>query len=128
MDDSYGVINGKWKLMARSLTGMGSYIISPQFQIPARDYNLLQIRMRVSQSYLDRIQIYWNRLTDKNFTFPEENSVFMNISSDSNWHTYIVDLRKCPNWKGTIRQLCLAGLGLDTLIEIDFIRIWGFPQ
>ncbi len=125
LDDSYGVVDGIWRLLAKSSTGLESHLISPNFQLPAEHYNLIQLRMRISQSDLSKIRLYWNHLADEIFTFSDENSIWVDISADGEWHTYYVEVGQHPCWKGTISQLCLAELGSDNLIEIDYIRIWN---
>jgi hypothetical protein len=128
LDDSFGVINGIWSLFAQSSAGLGSYIISPQFQVPAKFYNLIELRLRIEKTDLNRIFLYWNRLRDKIFAFYDKNSTWLDVLADGEWHIYFIDLKKHPNWRGTIRQLCFAGLGNGNLIEIDYIRVWMIPK
>ncbi|MCP2519842.1 hypothetical protein NLC82_01215 [Candidatus Aminicenantes bacterium AC-335-A11] len=128
LDDTFGVINGVWRLIARSSQGKGSYIISPQFQLFANYYDWIEIRIRFESSMLDKIRLYWNRLSNEIFKFPEENSISIDVIADGEWHTYYINVGQHPYWKGTIRQLCLAELGSNNKVEIDYIRIWQAPK
>jgi hypothetical protein len=128
LDDTFGVIDGIWRLIARNSAGKGSYIISPHFQLFAGYYDWIEIRMRLRNSALNKIRLFWNSLSNEIFTFPEENSILIDVSTDGEWHTYYIEVGQHPYWKGIIRQLCLAELGSNNQIEIDYIRIWQIPK
>ncbi len=99
------------------VVGDWAQLIGPAMELSARDYGMLQIRMKVDgpQSAV----ISWNG--DSTFLGFEK----FQVRGDNVFHEYDIPLFKKSSWLGQIRQLSrltlLARIGSE--IEIDYIRI-----
>jgi hypothetical protein len=100
-----------------TVIGDWAQLVGPVMELPARNYGMLQIRMRVEgpQSAV----VSWNG--DSTFLGFEKFSV----TGDGVFHEYDIPLFKKSSWLGQIHQLnrltMLARIGTE--IEIDYIRI-----
>ena len=123
VDDHYGVHRGLWTFKVLMDIEGTAQILSPHFQIPAADFDTLEIGLSLNTSSTPRFKILWNRLEDPIFSFPAERSRSVDIRADGRFRVYRIFLGDHSQWKGTIRQIAFAGIEANTRVAIDQIRL-----
>jgi len=108
------VSNGTLKA---TVTGDWAQFASPEFELRARDYGFLQIRMKAigPQSAV----LSWTGDSTL-FSFQK-----FSVIGDSFFHVYEIPMYRNGAWKGTIQQIARLTMLAQkrTQIEIDYVRI-----
>jgi hypothetical protein len=84
-------------------TSDDSALIAVVNKLPAADYPLLRIRMRIdAASPGERAQLFWSTTTSP---IGEANSVRFDLVGDGQLHEYVVPLQENRRWRGRINML-----------------------
>lgn len=93
--------------------------------LPAADYGQVEVTMR-NQTADTELVLYFT--TDEDSAFGGSKRVAIPVSAnDTDYSTYLIDLRHNPNWNGRIRQLRIDPVQGTTrgTVSIDSIRVTG---
>lgn len=103
-----------------TVTGDLSQLGGPVFDLTARDYGFVQIRMKAVGP--QSVTISW---AGDSTTFAFKSFV---VIGDSAFHEYEIPIYKSSNWKGQIQQITRITMRakVGSTIEIDYFRILGF--
>lgn len=101
-------------------TGDDPYMISPPVTVPADEYNRLGIRMKVSTGGSTTGQLFF--VTDADSEWDESKSLVFNVTGDSEYHEYELDISTVAGWTGVITQLRLDPVeGKGKTVDVDII-------
>ena len=105
------------KLISRS-TGDDPYLISSLIGVDAKEYNKIEVRMKVEAGSL--AQIFFT--TDEDSQWNETKSRQFLINGDGKFHIYQISMVNLPDWKGFIRQIRFDPMEVSGSFEIDYFR------
>ncbi|RME87465.1 MAG: hypothetical protein D6770_09285, partial [Anaerolineae bacterium] len=106
-------------LLQMTSTGDDPYFDIPlQSPVLAESTPIIEIRMRVSGGKGG--QVFF---APENGILSEENSLWFELFTDGEFHTYTLDFSSLPDWTGTISEIRLDPTDAPGNIEIDYISI-----
>jgi hypothetical protein len=101
-------------------TGDDPYMISPNITVPTGEYNLLGVRMKVSDGGWTSGQLFF--VTDVDPEWNEAKSFRFDVIGDGEYRDYELDLSTVEEWAGAITQLRLDPVEVQgSSIDIDII-------
>jgi hypothetical protein len=117
--ENFEVMSG---ILSMQSNGDDPYMSSSAVEFPARDYGKLHITMKVSTGEPTVGQVFF--VTDSDKEFDEAKSLVFDVISDSEFHTYDLDMSSIAGWRGLIQQIRLDPVASGgRTIEIDQIAV-----
>ena len=110
------VLNGTLK--ATVLSPIGLTLVGPEFELAAREYGIIQIRMKWNGSETPLVYSWRGDSTALGYKT-------ISVKGDGAFHEYEDLVSSSSNWKGQIQQITALRLQapVGSEVEIDYIRI-----
>ena len=111
-------------VLRAQITGYDPYVMHNCLRVAADRYSRLRIRMRI-EGPISFAQFFW--ATDAAVAFHQDRHVSFRIQQDKQFHEYVLDLSRRPDWKGQgIRGIRIDpthhASAVGTFVEIDYVR------
>lgn len=101
-------------------TGDDPFMLSPHITVPAEKYNRIGIRMKVSDGEPTGGQLFF--VTDADADWSEAKSLVFDVTSDGEYHDYVLDMSTVDGWAGVTTQLRLDPVWTQGKnIQVDII-------
>jgi hypothetical protein len=129
-EEHWGALNlhsSQGYLHTTTSTGMNAMILSPWIEIPAGDFPILEIRMKLNNvSRVDDPMNIWGVIffiTSSELNWDNDKGENFKVSPWSTYKTYKINMANNVKWRDVIRRLRVVPLWGEGNIEIDYIRM-----
>jgi len=118
-------VTHSWGAISVTSTGSDALLNSPATYLAAEAYDALVVRMRVTPAQgepgVTTGQLFWSTV-DR--AICEDLSIGFEVSTDGEWHEYVLPVAGSPEWKSTIDRFRLDPVAASDLsVDIDRVEV-----